>query len=438
MRPRLIDAVSPQRADMERNPSSMFDALQNPIVIAVVVLVLLILIAIPVLLRRRRAAQDDVLPPPELGQAVDYTSLPYEEPQTFGERLRAAPIGVKLLLGLIPLALIIGAIVLYLTFFNQPGGVAVEPTPPPPAPQISITNATLAGPSRIVVEADTNLPSGTAVSATMKDGDQDLAWFNPETATAQVSGGQVRVVLEKVANAPAPTSGQQQTVTLIATVDGQAISSEPAPLEVPSIYQSQFYASAAAAPTAAPEPTAEPTAAPATAGPAPEPTTAPTAEPTAAPASTLKATVFNGGNIRQRPVVEPCPNCPQLNANEEVTLLERNADGSWYRVQAPEGEGWVSASLLTVADDVAQQVPEAKPASTGLSATVFNGGNVRDRPVTGRVLDQINANETVELLQKTSDGGWYQITNIRGVTGWVSATLLTVADDVKQQVQVAS
>ena len=68
---------------------------------------------------------------------------------------------------------------------------------------------------------------------------------------------------------------------------------------------------------------------------------------------------------------------------------------------------------------------------------VFNGGNVRDRPVTGKPLDQINAGETVQLLAKTSDGGWYQITNIRNISGWVSRTLLTVDPAVAKQVPIA-
>src|SRR6266508_5679810 len=107
--------------------------LQYPIILAVVVVVLLILIAIPVLLRRRRASQEDVLPPPELGHAVDYTSLPYEEPTSLGDRLREAPIGVKLLLALVPIAVIVAGVVLWLTFFSSPGGsTAVAPTPAPP------------------------------------------------------------------------------------------------------------------------------------------------------------------------------------------------------------------------------------------------------------------------------------------------------------------
>src|SRR4051812_38130694 len=109
----------------------MFNAILNPIVIGIIVLVLLILIVIPVLIRRRRSAQGQVLPPPELGQAVDYTSMPYEEPTTFVERLRQAPIGVKLLLGLVPLVVIIAGVVLWLTLFNQPTEVITPPPPPP-------------------------------------------------------------------------------------------------------------------------------------------------------------------------------------------------------------------------------------------------------------------------------------------------------------------
>src|SRR5215211_1954380 len=143
--------------------------LQNPIILVVVVVVLLILIAIPVLVRRLRAGQEDVLPPPELGQAVDYTSLPYEEPTSLGDRLREAPIGVKLLLALVPIAVIVAAVVLWLTFFNKTGpGVAAAPTPAPP-PQITIVNARVVRANQIVVDADTNLPDTTQVSAAMKE-----------------------------------------------------------------------------------------------------------------------------------------------------------------------------------------------------------------------------------------------------------------------------
>src|SRR5690242_11594092 len=106
----------------------MLDALQNPIVIAIVVSILLVLIAIPVLLRRRRAAREEVLPPPELGQAIDYTSLPYEEPTGMADRFRQASPAVKLLVFLVPLVIIVAGVVLWLTFLRPSGGVATNPT----------------------------------------------------------------------------------------------------------------------------------------------------------------------------------------------------------------------------------------------------------------------------------------------------------------------
>jgi hypothetical protein len=396
---------------------------------------LLILIAIPVLLRRRRAGQEDVLPPPELGQAVDYTSLPYEEPTSLGDRLRQAPVGVKLLLGLVPIAVIAAGVVLWLTFFNNPGGAtAVAPTPPPPPPTITNIQAILTSSTRIVVEAETTLPDNTTVTAVMKEGDKDLAWFNKESANAQASDGRISVTLERAKDSPAPTRGQDQTITLIATVGSAVISSEPAKLRIPPLYQADFFRDAPAAQPAAVPPTAAPAAQP-TAVP---PTAAP-AEPTATPAPKLTATVFNGGNIRKEPRVSNNKGdvLGQLHAGEVVTLLERSNDSAWYRVQAPEAEGWVSATLLTIDPEMAKQVPTDKPPETGLTAKVFNGGNVRERPVTGKPLDQINAGETVQLLAKTSDGGWYQITNIRGVTGWVSVTLLTIDPAVARQVPIA-
>ncbi len=416
----------------------MLDALQNPIVIAGLVLVLLVLIAIPVLVRRRRAGQDAVLPPPELSQQVDYTSIPYEEPKTLGERLRDAPAAVKLLLGIVPLALIIAAFVVWQAFFTTPP--TAQNIPPPPAPEITDVSATLASANRIVIDAASNLPDGTQVTAALLQSGQEFAWYNPESAQTQASGGQVHLVLERARDSQQPTRDQEYTVVLRASANNQSVETEPAKLTIPSIYVNDFFRDqAAAAPTTAPTtaPTAAPTAAPAA------PTAAP-AEPTAAPE--LKASVFNGGNIRRVPEVtnSAADILGQLEAGQEVVLLERTAAGDWYRVKAPAAEGWVSATLLTVDQAVAAQVPlegQAPPAAGSvLTASVFNGGNVRKVPrVTddpADVLDQINAGEPVTLLGKNASGEWFKITNARGVTGWVSATLLTIEDAVAAQVPV--
>jgi hypothetical protein len=80
----------------------------------------------------------------------------------------------------------------------------------------------------------------------------------------------------------------------------------------------------------------------------------------------------------------------------------------------------------------------AQPTTTPqLVANVINGGNVREGPSLQQpVLDQINANETVQLTGKTADSAWYQIINARGVQGWVSASLLQVDPSVAAQAPV--
>jgi uncharacterized protein YgiM (DUF1202 family) len=172
--------------------------------------------------------------------------------------------------------------------------------------------------------------------------------------------------------------------------------------------------------------------------------------PTPAPASGLTTTVFNGGNVRAEATIRGKV-LDQINATETVILLSRTADNQWFQITNIRGiSGWVNRTLLNLSVELTRQVPVFGTAATpvtppvngtpvaGLTATVFNGGNVRaEATIRGKVLDQINAAETVTLLAKTADGKWYQITNIRKVTGWVSVTLLTIDPDVGRRVPIA-
>lgn len=183
--------------------------------------------------------------------------------------------------------------------------------------------------------------------------------------------------------------------------------------------------------------------------------------PVAAPTDLRQATVFNGGNVRTSPSLRGLV-IDQINAGESVTLLARNADSTWLKIiNERQITGWVSRTLLTIAPEDLRRLPVSNetvptplpatvaalpppptpnatvPPATGLTAIVFNGGNVRAAPnLQGQVLDQVNARETVQLLSKTPDGNWYRITNVRGVTGWVNRTLLTVDPDVARRVPV--
>jgi len=70
----------------------------------------------------------------------------------------------------------------------------------------------------------------------------------------------------------------------------------------------------------------------------------------------LKAQVGNGGNIRYTPDLRSGTVLGQLHAGQTVALERKSSDGVWYRVFAPEAEGWVHESLLNIAPDVAAQV----------------------------------------------------------------------------------
>ncbi|WP_152541329.1 SH3 domain-containing protein [Kallotenue papyrolyticum] len=80
----------------------------------------------------------------------------------------------------------------------------------------------------------------------------------------------------------------------------------------------------------------------------------PAAAVTAGP---LKATVFNGGNIRYLPNLETGTVLGQLHAGQTVTVKGKTADGRWIRVVAPEAEGWVSITLLTIDEATLAQAP---------------------------------------------------------------------------------
>src|SRR5689334_11830633 len=111
--------------------------------------------------------------------------------------------------------------------------------------------------------------------------------------------------------------------------------------------------------------------------------------------------------------------------------------GAAIRTATALVEQHATATLVTALTATAQAklaTPTPKP---GLAATVANGGNVREAPINGRPLDQVNAGETIKLLAKTQDAAWFKVTYARNgatITGWVSRTLLTIDPAVERQV----
>jgi len=75
------------------------------------------------------------------------------------------------------------------------------------------------------------------------------------------------------------------------------------------------------------------------------------------------------------------------------------------------------------------------PVISSLRGTVANAGNVRADPnVRASSLDRVNTGEEVQLLGRSDNGRWYLVLTVRGVAGWVSATLLNVTPETAAQV----
>lgn len=420
-----------------------------PIIIAGLVAVL---IGLFFLQRRQRA--NEVTPPPELGTPIDYTAGEFQEPDTFADRVRKAPLAVKLLVPLALLGVLILGYILYTTL--QPGGSADTIVPTSVPVTMSDTTATLRNSTQILVQATTNLPDTTSVQAALLEGGQPFDWYKPESAQGQVFNGKVQLTLTRRDGAPTPSRTKAYSVALRAKgPDGADVSVPAAELSIPTLYATDFFsaASIAAGPTGAatsvPKATVQATA-------KPKPTVA--ATPTPPATATLTATVINGGNVRKDPNFRGAI-LDQNNALESVTLIEKTADGLWYKMTNPRGtSGWFSASLLKIDPSIVAQVPvegvtpvpppaavtsvaKPTPAATpkpgGLSGLVRNGGNLRKAPNgTAEVLDQNNAGELVQLLAKSANGAWYKLTNPRGITGWSSASLLTIDAGVAAKVPV--
>lgn len=86
--------------------------------------------------------------------------------------------------------------------------------------------------------------------------------------------------------------------------------------------------------------------------------------------------------------------------------------------------GSSAKGIVTLADQIAGTIQKPQSASSP-TALVRASGNLREAPSTkGKIIEQVKAKETVTLLGRNKSSTWLRVTNARGVTGWVSMTLL--------------
>lgn len=399
----------------------LLSGLQPPIVIGLIIVVIIALAAVVFLarwLRNRQTPLGDGLGP-SLDAPVDYTSLPLdEEPHGWRERFAKLSLAGKILAVLVPVLAVLGLLALVLTLLPQSG------SPPPIVPptvaiavNLTVDRATVIRAEPVTVNltvTTVGIQDGTVLTAELLEDGQPFAWLNPEQAHGTVRRNRAEIKTQRVTGAPATSDSREYTV-IVRSPDGTT--SAAAKLEVPTVggIADSFYGRIAA--TALPKPTSVPTTRP-TASPELTPEPLPSATP-AMPAGSA-ASVINGGNVRSQPVRDAKNVVGGINAGEQVQIIKRTPNGQWYYIRSIRDEsGWVSASLIKVPAGI--QVPIANV------VTVFINGPVYDKADSASTeVDRVNKNEVVELLQRTAAGDWYQVTNVRAISGWVPAKLLGI------------
>ena len=388
-------------------------------------------------LRNPHSSLNDALGP-DFDARRDYTSEVLEEPDGWRERFNKLSVAGKILLVMVPVLVILG-LVAFILFLRPQSGPPLAPTPTPIPVTLTVSSATVVSPKPLSISVTvktTGLADGISVTAELQEDDQPFVWLNPERASGVVRNNQAEISkVERAANAATPTEGRTYTV-IVRSPDGTA--STPFKLKIPESggIATAFYERPSG--TTSPTPTEEPTAtvAPVTPGAdvTPEPTVVATPTLTATATSGLSgatASVVNGGNVRRMPIVMTSNVVGGINAGEQVQVLERTPNRAWYRVRTVRDElGWVSAGLVRL--PAGTQIPVAKV------VTVFKSGPMYEQAEsTSTETDRVNKGEVVELLQRTTDGTWYQIMNVRDIKGWVEVRLLGIPADVAATVDVA-
>ena len=417
------------------------------IAIILIVAGLLALVVVFFLVRRLRQRQPSIeealSASPSLTGQVDYTSLPIdEEPTGWRERFTNLSLASKILVVLVPILVVLGIIVLVLALSKEQPKLA--PTPIPVPVSLTVTKAEITGVKpeiKLGVAAETTgLSDGTEVTVELLADGTPFPYLRPEEAKGTVRRGLVEIRPRKLSATSNAQPDVKYTVR-VSTVDGQATG------ELALTVMPQFKAAFLGilpgeepTPTLVPtsEPTVPPTEIPATTDVTPEPTvTLPTTPPTTLPSGT-EVIIRHGGNVRAMPVVTSKNRVGGVDAGNKVQLIEQTPNGQWYRIRfintddKKEQVGWVSASLITLTANDKAKIPVATIVS------VFKNGAVYERP-DGKSTekDRVNIGEVVELKQKKATGDWYEVTNVRGFSGWVQASLLGIPPGVAAKVPVA-
>ncbi|GAC1645657.1 MAG: hypothetical protein NVS4B8_17290 [Herpetosiphon sp.] len=341
--------------------------------------------------------------------SVDYTALPMVEEEGSLARIGRLPRPL-LAVAAVVVFLSIMAIAWSTYRLNKPVKAAAVIVP-----IASISNASATSDSAILIDGTvTNVGKAISATATLWQNNEALEWADPKSAQTTVKAdGTMSLRLTRSGSWQRTIDRSQPLAVLLRVAGAKPVT---ATLTVPTTVAGAFYNGGARAVAATTQPTATVAA-------------TPTAAPTAAPAVGITT------KINATALVSPTLGSAvrfTLPANTTVDPLFRTDDSRFFLVKRQEGVGWLPADQLALPQATVAKIRSVKPAagaaeSGPLTATVYNGGNIRFLPSkdTGTVLGQMIAMQTVTIKAKVASGQWYYVV-APNAEGWVARDLLTI------------
>lgn len=111
---------------------------------------------------------------------------------------------------------------------------------------------------------------------------------------------------------------------------------------------------------------------------------------------------------------------------QSVTLLGRNANNAWVKVQTTSGQqGWVNALLITTNAAIGGLPLAAVPELTPTAVITTGALNMRMGPgVQYGVVTAVSQGQTVTLLARNSGSSWVKVQTAGGQQGWISTAYI--------------
>ena len=104
---------------------------------------------------------------------------------------------------------------------------------------------------------------------------------------------------------------------------------------------------------------------------------------------------------------------------QQVTIIETNSDGTWYRL---ENGGWIAAFLVEIKTvDALTVAPTVAPSLTPTGARAKNSANLRSGPGTSfPVVDGVQSGQVLTIVSQNVTRDWYQL----DTGNWIAAFLV--------------